>query len=128
MTTAVIPRTSNALKILSDGRIAIREGASTHIVQADDIVSVCANRNVTCIGTRDGAIRVYLPFAAVLDSLRGFGVVQIHRRRAVNIGRVCRVGGRGQHRLVVVLENGAEHGVGRRFQPAFRARINGATE
>ena len=128
MSTILIPRTSNGLTVLSDDRIAIREGASTHIVNAKDIVSVHASRSVTHIATRDGAIRLRLPFGVVLDTLRPFGLVQIHRGSAVNIARIRRVVGRGRHRLVVVLESGAEHGVGRGFQSALRARINGATE
>jgi DNA-binding LytR/AlgR family response regulator len=125
MTGALMTRTSNGLAILNDHRIAIREGASMHIVQAYDIVSVHANRNVTRIAIHDCDIRVYLPFTAVLDALRAFGVVRIHRGSAVNMARVRRVIGRGRHRLVVVLDGGAEHSVGRAFQAAIRARING---
>jgi len=125
MTAALIKRTSNALRILNDHRIAIREGASMHIVQVDDIVSVHANRNVTRIAIRDCDIRVHLPFAVVLDALREFGVVRIHRGRAVNMARVRRLVGRGRHRLVLVLDGGVEHRVGRAFQSAIRTRING---
>ena len=125
MTAEPIPRTSNGLTILNDHRIAIREGASMHIVQVDDIVSVHANRNVTRIAIRDCDIRVHLPFAVVLDALREFGVVRIHRGRAVNMARVRRLVGRGRHRVVLVLDGGAEHSVGRAFQSAIRARING---
>jgi len=125
MTAALIKRTSNALRILNDHRIAIREGASMHIVQADDIVSVHADRNVTRIAIRDCDIRVHLPFAVVLDALREFGVVRIHRGRAVNMARVRRLVGRGLHRLVLVLDGGVEHRVGRAFQSAIRTRING---
>jgi len=125
MTAALIKRTSNALRILNDHRIAIREGASMHIVQADDIVSVHADRNVTRIAIRDCDIRVHLPFAVVLDALREFGVVRIHRGRAVSMARVRRLVGRGRHRLVLVLDGGVEHRVGRAFQSAIRTRING---
>jgi len=125
MTAALIKRTSNALRILNDHRIAFREGASMHIVQADDIVSVHADRNVTRIAIRDCDIRVHLPFAVVLDALREFGVVRIHRGRAVNMARVRRLVGRGRHRLVLVLDGGVEHRVGRAFQSAIRTRING---
>ena len=125
MTAAPITRTSNGLTILNDHRIAIREGASMHIVQVDDIVSVHAERNVTRIAIRDCDIRVYLPFGVVLDGLRDFGVVRIHRGSAVNMARVRRLVGRGRHRLFVVLDGGAEHSVGRAFQSAIRARVNG---
>jgi DNA-binding LytR/AlgR family response regulator len=114
------------MTILEDDRIAFREGASTHIVEAGDIVSAHACRNVTRIVTRHADVRVYLPFTVVLDALRRFGVEQIHRCSAVNMARVRRIVGLGRHRLVVVLDNGAEHAVGRGFQSALRARVNGS--
>lgn len=126
MKTSQPTRVSNALTILSDDRIAVREGASTHIVCPRDIVSVHANRNQTRIATRNGAIRVHRPFGAVLEALHRFGVVQIHRGSAVNLSKIHRLVGGGRHRLVVVLDCGAEHSVGRGFQPAVRACVSGA--
>ena len=128
MTAEVMPRRSNALTILTDDRIAIRVGASVHIVRGDDIMSVHASRNSTRIATRGTDIRVHLPFATVLDALRRFDLMRIHRGSAVNMSRVCCIVGRGQHRLFVVLDGGTEHSVGRGFQSAVRAHINVMTD
>lgn len=114
---------SAIVNTLDDERIAIRRGSSVEIVRGVDLVSVHARRNVTRLVTRDEEICIYLPFGQVVDALRSTGVIRIHRGTAVNIARVRRLVGRGQHRVFLVLDDGRELPVGRGYQTVIRRQL-----
>jgi len=120
---ALAPSSSASLVILSGDRIAVRHGSSVNIVHVSDIATIRAMRNVTCIATRHGELRVTLPFGSALDCLSPFGIMRIHRSAAVNVARILRIVGGGRHRLVIALDDGTEHHVGRSFQPELRAQL-----
>lgn len=114
---------SSPVNTLDDERISIRRGSAVDIVRWVDLVSVHSKRNITRLLTRSHEICIYVPFGQVVDALRPAGVLRIHRGSAVNIACVRRIVGRGQHRVVVVLEDGRELPVGRGYQSMIRHRF-----
>jgi len=114
---------SSPVNTLDDERISIRRGSAVDIVRWVDLVSVHSKRNITRLLTRSHEICIYVPFSQVVDALRPAGVFRIHRGSAVNIACVRRIVGRGQHRVVVVLEDGRELAVGRGYQSMIRLRF-----
>jgi len=75
---------------------------------------------MTRVATVDTSIQAYASFGDVIDMVRTFGILRIHRGIAVNGAHIRRVVGRGRHRVVVVLNNGVELKVGRAFQSTLR--------
>jgi DNA-binding LytR/AlgR family response regulator len=120
---AALPAEARAVVLLRDDRLAIRHGACMDIVRPADIVSVHAKKNLTSVVTRDATIRAYVPISDVIEILRRFGVVRIHRGVGVNMAHVRRMIGGGRHRLTVVLDTGVVLAVGRVFQPALRRQL-----
>ena len=115
--------TAGGLSLLPDGRLAIRHGSCVDIIRPADIVSIHARKNMTRVATVDASIQAYASFGDVVDMVRTFGILRIHRGIAVNGAHIRRVVGRGRHRVVVVLNSGVELKVGRAFQSALRLHL-----
>jgi DNA-binding LytR/AlgR family response regulator len=114
---------TGGLKLLPDGRLAIRHGSCVDIIRPADIVSIHARKNMTRVATVDTSIQAYVSFGDVVEMVRAFGVFRIHRGIAVNSAHIRRVVGLGRHRVGVVLNNGIEFKVGRAFQSALRLHL-----
>jgi len=117
-----------ALSVLDGGRVALRYAASTELLLADAIVLARAEGNFTLLVTEASEHLVRAPLTFVVEELKPFGLVRIHRGAAVNMGRVQRVVARGQHKLFVVLRTGAEVEVGRNYQRLIRDRLGVRTQ
>lgn len=113
-----------AIRVLDAGRIAIRCGPAITVVDLCDIILAQTSRNTTVIVTRFGELRVRETLRTVLELLGVSGLTRIHRRTAVNGLKVRRVVGRGNHRLLVFLDDGRCLAVGRGFQREVRARFD----
>jgi len=115
--------TTGGLTLLPDGRLAIRHGSSVDIIRPDDIVSIHAQKNMTRVATVDASVQAYVSFGDVVEMVRTFGILRIHRGIAVNGAHIRRVIGHGKHRVGVVMNNGIELKVGRAFQSALRLHL-----
>jgi DNA-binding LytR/AlgR family response regulator len=93
------------------------------LLRADAILLARSTGNYTTLVTDSGEHSVRAPLTFVVQELRGFGLMRIHRAAAVNMEHVRRLVGRGRHRLVVVLDTGVEVEVGRAFQRLVRTRL-----
>ena len=119
-----LKRRSQPCMLVVDGdRIAFRHGATTTLVNRDDIIMARSERNVTRIVTHDGEVRIREPFHVAVDRLRQIGIMRVHRCVAVNPRKVRELVGRGQHRLIMVLSDGRSLGVGREYQPAVKRQF-----
>ena len=116
------------LSVLDGGRVALRYAASTELLRADTIVLARADGNRTLLVTEASEHPVRAPLSFVVDELKEFGLVRIHRAAAVNMGGVQRVVARGQHKLFVVLHTGEEVEVGRNYQRLIRDRLGVRTQ
>ena len=115
--------TTGGLTLLPDGRLAIRHGSSVDIIRPADIVSIHAQKNMTRVATVDASVQAYVSFGDVVEMVRPFGVLRIHRGIAVNSAHIRRVIGHGKHRVGVVMNDGIELKVGRAFQSALRLHL-----
>jgi DNA-binding LytR/AlgR family response regulator len=113
-------RSHPCVMVLEGRRVAIRHRATINIVHGDDITLVRSERNATRIVTGDGEFRVREPLHAVLKRLAPVGMTQVHRSVAVNSRKVTGLVGRGQHRLVMRLNDGRSLAVGRTYQPRVK--------
>jgi len=111
------------VQIIGGGRIAIRSGASTEVVDWDDIMLARSAKNHTWIVTRRGAIRVRRPLQVVIEALAVLGFIQIHRCTAVNDSKVRRLVRSGRRQLDILLEDDVRLEVGRQYQGVVRARF-----
>ena len=109
------------VRVIGADRIAICSGASTDVVDWDDLVLVRSAKNHTWMITLRASIRVRRPLQCVVEALTCLGLVQIHRRVAINPAKVRRLIRSGNRRLVVVLENELSLAVGRKYQRIVRA-------
>jgi len=119
-------RTQACVLVLDGERVALCHGATTTIVGRDDIILAESERNVTRIITGDEAFCVHAPFHSVLKRLTEVGMIQVHRRVAVNPRKVRQLVGRGQHRLLMLLNDGRSVSVGRNYQSHVKRQF-GAT-
>jgi DNA-binding LytR/AlgR family response regulator len=126
MKDALERRPQACILILDELRVAIRHGATTTIVDHDEIVLAKSERNMTRIVTMDGEYRVREPFHAALARLASVGMTQVHRCAAVNSRRVRQLVGRGQHRLLILLNDGRSVVVGRNYQPRVKRQFGGS--
>jgi DNA-binding LytR/AlgR family response regulator len=111
------------LSVVPGDRVAIRHGAATHLVRAEDIRAARSQGNYTIISTRFGELKVRAPMATVVTELTRFGVMRIHRRGAARLDSVRCIEGRGRHKLIIVLDDGSEMDVGRAYQRLIRSMV-----
>jgi DNA-binding LytR/AlgR family response regulator len=111
------------VRIIDAGRVAICSGASTEVVDWEDVILARSAKNYTWMATRRGAIRVRRPLQVVIETLAELGLVQIHRRTAVNQAKVRRMVRSGNRRLVLILDEDLRLDVGRQFQRMIRAQF-----
>ena len=111
------------VRVIGPGRVAIRSGAATEVVAWNDIILARSAKNYVWVVTRQGSIRVRSPLQVVVDALAGLGLVQIHRRIAVNDAKVRRLVRSGHRRLEILLDDELRLEVGRQFQRLVRARF-----
>lgn len=111
------------VRVIGPGRVAIRSGAATEVVAWSDIILARSARNYVWVVTRHGSIRVRSPLQVVVDALAGLGLVQIHRRIAINDAKVRRLVRSGHRRLEILLDDELRLEVGRQFQRVVRARF-----
>lgn len=111
---------SARLSFTSDGRLALRFGRATDLIAIESIAAVRADGNHTIFCSDGGEVRVRACLGWVVEQMRPFGLMAVGRRFAVNAARVRRVAGKGEHRLVVVLDTGMEVPVGRGYQRQVR--------
>jgi DNA-binding LytR/AlgR family response regulator len=111
------------VRVIGLDRVAIRSGAATEVVAWSDIILARSARNHVWVVTRHGSIRVRSPLQVVVDALAGMGLVQIHRRIAVNDAKVRRLVRSGHRRLEILLDDELRLEVGRQFQRMVRARF-----
>src|SRR5690242_1034915 len=90
------------VRVIDAGRVAICSGASTEVVNWDDIILARSAKNYTWLATRRGAIRVRRPLQVVIATLAELGLVQIHRRVAVNQTKVRRMVRSGNRQLALI--------------------------
>ena len=110
---------------LDGRRVSIRCRALTEVVSWDDIVVARSVGNYTVIETHGGPLTVHGPLRLVVERLSSLGLVQIHRRVAVNGDKVRRLRGFGRHQLRIDLEGQITFDVGRNFQRIVRHRFGG---
>jgi DNA-binding LytR/AlgR family response regulator len=122
---AIIVRRASAgyVRVIGAARVAICSGPSTEVVEWNDIILARSAKNYTWIVTRQGAIRVRRPLQVVIDTLATLGLVQIHRRVAVNDSKVRRLVRSGRRRLEILLDDELRLEVGRQYQRVIRARF-----
>lgn len=111
------------VRIIGPHRVAICSGASTEVVEWDDIIMARSAKNCTWVVTNRGAVRVRRPLHVVIKTLSDLGFVQIHRRAAVNDSKVRRLIRSGSRRLDILLDDELRLEVGRQFQRVVRARF-----
>lgn len=111
------------LRVVGTGRIAVACGASTEIVEWDEVVTIRSVHNCTQILTRTRSLKIRSPLSAVVTQLSGVGLVQVRRDAAVNGSKVRQLVGSGCHRLAILLDDGSSLEVGRRFQRVVRLRF-----
>ena len=117
-------RASSAhVRIIGAGRIAICSGASTEVIEWNDVVLARSAKNHTWIATRHGAVRVRRPLRMIICALAELGLIQIHRRVAVNDSKVRRLVRSGRRRLDIQLDDDLLLEVGRQYQRIIRARF-----
>lgn len=128
MTAEALTRRSRltCIRLLDDGRVAIRRGATINVFHHRHIRSAHSAGNSTLINTRDGEIRLHQPLNAVLEDLDSIGLIQIHRSTAVNLTAVRQLVGCGQHRVRLRLDDDSWLDVGRQFQRTVRAHFASA--
>jgi DNA-binding LytR/AlgR family response regulator len=111
------------VRVLDAARVAICANGSTEVVEWNEVIMARSAKNYTAIVTTRGTFTVRKPLQVVIDTLAGLGLVQIHRRVAVNEGRVRRLIRSGRRRLVVELESDLCLEAGRQFQRSVRTRF-----
>jgi DNA-binding LytR/AlgR family response regulator len=94
-------------------------------VSWDNIVVAHSVGNYTVIETHGGPLRVHRSLSFVVERLAVLGLVQIHRRVAVNGDKVRRLRGAGRHQLSIDLEGQLTFNVGRNFQRSVRNQFGG---
>jgi DNA-binding LytR/AlgR family response regulator len=111
---------SSRVSFTADGRLALRFGRTTDLIAVESIAAARADGNHTVFSSDGGEVRVRACLGWIVEQMRPFGLMAVGRGLAVNAARVRRVAGKGEHRLVVVLDTGMEVPVGRGYQRQVR--------
>jgi DNA-binding LytR/AlgR family response regulator len=112
-----------AVRVIGPGRVSICSGSATEVVEWSDIILARSAKSYTWIVTRRGELRLRGPLQVVICTLAELGLVQIHRRVAINDSKVRRLIRCGRRRLDILLEDDVRLEVGRQFQRSVKDRF-----